>query len=89
MAEKKEGFGNTSYTLGIISIVLAFFSPLAGLIIGIVGLNLSKKERSSLALRGNKLSKVGLVLSAIILVIYIILAIVAISQGESAPNFPV
>ena len=61
MAEKR----GTAYTLGILSIVLAFFIPLAGVILGIIGLFLNKKEKSKAA---KKLNIIGIVIGIIIFV---------------------
>lgn len=47
MVEKKGDRIVASYTLGIVSIVLAFFTPLAGLIFGIIGLAKAKKKNQN------------------------------------------
>ncbi|HLC78606.1 MAG TPA: DUF4190 domain-containing protein [Candidatus Nanoarchaeia archaeon] len=89
MAEKKEDTGNSSYVLGIISIVFAFFSPLAGLILGVVGFNLSKGQAGMLAKRGKKLSQIGIVISIIVLIVTIVVAIIASENPELLGNFPI
>ena len=72
---KKDGFGEVSYVLGIISIVFAFVSPMAGLVIGIIGMVHSKKGKDSLSAKGRKFSKIGIILSVIMLIIIIAVAI--------------
>lgn len=66
------------YILGIVSIVFAFFTPLAGLILGIVGLTQSKKAKSE---EGKKLNMIGIVLSAVLFIISIVLFIYSLSSG--------
>jgi heme/copper-type cytochrome/quinol oxidase subunit 2 len=75
MADKKEDHGHISYILGIVSIVLAFFTPVAGLILGIIGLIHGNKSNSGLAAKGKKLSKIGIVVSIIITIAMIIVGI--------------
>jgi len=89
MVDKKEDYGTVSYVLGIVSIVFAFFSPLAGLVLGIVGFRLGRGQKSSFAKKGAKLSKIGIVISLIILVIAIVVAIVSYLSGGPASSFPV
>jgi fumarate reductase subunit D len=86
MVEKKEDLSSVSYIFGIMSIVLAFFTPLAGLIFGIIGFSLGKKQKTSLAKKGKKLSKIGLIISIVVLVITIFIAIFA-AKGTLG-NFP-
>lgn len=75
------------YTLGIISIVLAFFTPIAGLIFGIIGFNISKKQKSEIAVKGKKYSKIGIILSIIFLVLFSALSIyVAMNQVGGVPG---
>ena len=62
------GKEDASYVLGIVSIVFGFFSPLAALIIGIIGFNLGK-GKSEMAVKGKKYSKLGIVISIIVLII--------------------
>ena len=83
MADKNLNYGFASYILGIISIVLAVISPPSGLILGIIGLTFSKKEKSEVARRGEKFSKIAIIIS----VIFFALSLLAgyfISQ-----NFPI
>ncbi len=91
MAEKKEDMhevrGESSYVLGIVSIVLAFFIPLAGLIFGIVGLSLSKQERTSLGKKAQKLSKIGIVISIIVIILLMLISILA-EKYTNLSNFP-
>ena len=41
------GKEDASYVLGILSIVFGFLSPLGGLVLGIIGINLGKGKRAS------------------------------------------
>ncbi|MBU3907198.1 MAG: DUF4190 domain-containing protein [Nanoarchaeota archaeon] len=61
--------------LGVLSIIFSFFTPFAGLIIGIVGLRFSGKQKTEMAKKANKLSKIGIVISIIMLIVMIVLSI--------------
>ncbi|MEX2016955.1 MAG: hypothetical protein WD876_00585, partial [Candidatus Pacearchaeota archaeon] len=74
MSEQKGDFSHVSYTLGIISIVLAFFSPIAGLILGVVGVVQSRKSKGSLSAIGKTLSTIGIIVSVIMIIFMIIVA---------------
>ncbi|MBT96689.1 hypothetical protein CMI49_01165 [Candidatus Pacearchaeota archaeon] len=86
----KENFETASYVLGIISIVLAFFTPLAGLILGIIGLRLSKRQKSELSKKAKRYNTLGIILSLIFFIITIIITIYLTKQGiNNLPNFPI
>ena len=63
------GKEDVSYAFGILSIIFGFISPLAGLVLGIIGVNLSKNQKSEMAKNGKKYSKIGIVISVIMLII--------------------
>ena len=70
---KKEGdFGEISYILGIISVVNAFFIPLAGFVFGVIGFIQSKKENNQLSKKAKKLNVIGIILSIIMFIITVI-----------------
>lgn len=71
---------SVSYVLGVLSIVFAFFSPFAGLIIGIIGFTQSKKHGAQ---RSKKLNLIGIVLSIIFLIISIIAIAYSVNTGVS------
>ncbi len=77
MAEQK----GVAYTLGILSIVLAFFIPLAGVILGIIGLVQNKKEKSKIS---KKLNIIGIIIGVIIFI-----ATLALSFYLTSENFPI
>ncbi len=79
-------FGAVAYVLGILSIVFAFFSPIAGLILGIIGFVQSNRNKVE---RARKLNVIGMVLSAILLVISIIFLIYSINSGLTPGSFPI
>jgi len=78
-------FGTVAYILGILSIVFAFVSPAAGLILGIVGLVQNKKQKAE---RTRKLNMIGIILSIIFIVISIILTIFFTKSGLNSGSFP-
>ncbi len=77
MAEKID-FVSVSYVLGILSLVFAFVSPVAGLILGIIGFNQSKKHGVS---RAKRFNLVGIILSIIFLVISIVILYYSVNSG--------
>ena len=68
----KEEVTQTSYTLGILSIVLGFFQPLAAIVLGIVGLIQSKKSTSELGKKAKKLNTIGIIIGIVVLILYLI-----------------
>ena len=70
----KLDFSLASYIIGIISIVNGVLSHFSGILLGIVGIVLSKKDKGDLSKKGFKLSIIGIIVSAIILIATIILA---------------
>jgi len=72
MLEKKVDFSVVSYILGIASIIMAFFTPLAGLVFGLVGLIQNKKQKTELSKKAKKLNLIGIILSAIFFIASII-----------------
>jgi len=87
MAEKEV----VSYILGILSIVFAFFTPVAGLVLGIIGYSMSKKHKGGLGKRAKKFNVIGIILSVIILIISTVVVIYSIlngiNTGQSLPIF--
>ncbi len=76
MAEKID-IVSVSYALGIISIVFAFFNPLAGLVVGIIGLTQSKRNKST---KAKRLNIIGIILG----VIFFILSLIALAYMGSS-----
>ena len=77
----KKDFEHIAYILGIVSIVLAFFQPLAGFIFGIIGYNHAKKVKGPLAEKVKKYNKLGIILSIIFLILSLILTFYLSTQG--------
>jgi len=86
MAEK-EDLSVVSYVLGIVSIVMAIFTPLAGIVFGIVGLSQSKKQKTKLSEKAKKLNIIGIILGIILFIVTIILAYTVENMGL-LQNFP-
>ncbi len=85
MVEKKQNFEIVSYVLGIVSIVMAFFSPVAAIVFGIIGINLSKKQKTELSKRAKKFSIIGIILGVILLIVSILAIVLNL---ESFTSFP-
>ena len=85
MAEKINN-ATLSYGFGILSIVFAFFTPVAGLIIGIIGFRKSKQAKLESA---RKLNIIGIVISVVLLIVSLGLLAYSISQGLNPTNFPI
>ncbi len=86
MAEK-EDLSVVSYVLGVVSIVMAIFTPLAGIVFGIVGLFQSKKQKTKLSEKAKKLNIIGIILGIILFIVTIILAYTVENMGL-LQNFP-
>lgn len=69
MAKGGHDFSEVAYILGVISIVMAFVSPIGGIIFGILGIVYGNKQKSDLSMKGKTLSTIGLVLAVIMLII--------------------
>ncbi len=87
MAEKKDqiDFPQTSYILGIVSIVTALFTPLLGLVFGIIGLVQSTKQKTNISRLSKKLNIIGIVASAII---FAVTLIILLKSGAGLPSLP-
>jgi hypothetical protein len=79
MVDKKD-LGVVSYVIGLVSIVLAFFQPLAGLVLGIIGLVQSKKVGKGAA-QAKKLNIIGIVIGILMLIISVSLSLYLAQQG--------
>ena len=73
MVYQKEDLSIPSYIFGVISIVLALFTPIAGMIFGIIGLVQSKRQKTELSKKSKKLSIIGIILSIIMLIAVVII----------------
>lgn len=89
MPEKKGDLSVVSYSLGIVSIVMAFFQPLAGLTFGIISLVQSKKQDTELSKRAKKLSKIGIILSIVLFIVSVVIAYLQISGAIGLQDFPI
>jgi hypothetical protein len=69
MVNKKYDFGLISYILGIVSIVAAVFIPLFSIVLGIVGLVFSNKEKTDISTKGEKFNITGIIIGVIFLII--------------------
>ena len=83
-AERKINFSQTSYIFGVLSLITAFFTPLLGLVIGIVGLVQSRREKTKTSKFAMKLSIAGIIVSIVIFVVTFIL----ISKSGALPSLP-
>jgi len=73
MVKKAVDFSEVSYVLGIASIVLAFFQPLAAFVFGVIGIIHSKKQKTALSEKAKKLSTIGIILSVILFLLTVAL----------------
>jgi predicted small integral membrane protein len=62
------------YTIGILSIVFAVLSPIAGVILGIIGVFMGRKARNELMKRGKFLCIVGVILGIALFIVTISIA---------------
>jgi len=87
MVDKKksvDGRAVVGYTLGILGIIFALISPFAGIVISIVGLFQSLKEKNELGRKAKILNIIGLILGVIVFALTILL----VYFGYSNSIFP-
>lgn len=73
--ERSEGLGISGFTLGVLGIVFAFFSPIASLVLAIIGIIFCWKQNKK---SKTKLSKTGLILNIIGLILSILLILLTV-----------
>ncbi|MCW8966127.1 MAG: hypothetical protein OQK82_05515 [Candidatus Pacearchaeota archaeon] len=59
------------FALGILSVVLAFFNPLASFVCGVLGISYSRKNKGYFQKKTKKFSVVGIILSILMIFFYI------------------
>jgi uncharacterized membrane protein len=79
--EEKKGEGTSeknpvliSYILGILSIVLAFFNPFVGIILGVVGLVHGMKKKTELSKRARLLNIIGIIAGIVLIIFSVVMA---------------
>ena len=75
MVETKVNYDCAAYVLGIVSIVVGIFISisLAGVVLGIVGLVLARRQKTALSIRAKKLNLIGVIVSILMYILNIIL----------------
>lgn len=82
MATKRKAASTKTNTLAIFGLILAFFIPLIGLILSIVGLNQINKSRQS----GKGLAIAGIVISAANILFQLLIVVLIVVAANSAPT---
>jgi hypothetical protein len=74
MVDKKADYGCASYVIGITSIVIAITggAGIGGIILGIIGIILSKRQKDALSKKGMKFSIWGIILGVIFFILYVL-----------------
>jgi hypothetical protein len=73
-----------AYILGIVSLVLAFFQPLPGIIIAIVGLVQNKKDKSKTA---KMLNILAIIFGIAMIILFMVLSKYLASQISTFPTY--
>jgi len=68
-----EGRAIVGYTLGIVGIIFSVIYSFAGILINIIGLVQSSKEKNELGKKAKRLNIIGLILGIVMLVITIVM----------------
>ncbi len=79
--EKSKESSSPGFLLGVISVILAVFSPVGGIIMGIVGLVFSRKKVYPEAKSGRVLNVIGIVLGIIMFILNVTLNLVLFYGG--------
>jgi hypothetical protein len=82
MATTRKAASTKTNTLAIFGLILAFFIPLIGLILSIVGLSQINKSRQS----GKGLAVAGIVISAVNMLFQLLLVVLIVVAANSAPT---
>ena len=82
----KEGKVLSGYILSIAALVFAVVTPIAGLVLGIVGLVQTNKEKSPMAKKGKVMSIIAIIVSAILLVMVLLITLQVITL-PSVPTY--
>jgi len=75
----------SAYILSIVALVLAFFNPIPGLILGIIGLVQSTKHKSKVSQKAKIMSIVAIIVSVVFIVVALIISLTGISFLENLP----
>jgi hypothetical protein len=81
----EDTIGISGYILSIVALVLAFFNPFPGLILGIVALVQCLKQKSKFTYKGKIMSVIAIILSFI----FIIIAFLIQFKVITLPNLPI
>ena len=75
MVETKVNYDCAAYVLGIVSIVTGIFLSisLAGVVLGIVGLVLARRQKTELSKRAKKLNLIGIIVSVAMYILNLVL----------------
>ncbi len=72
---------HSGFIIGIVAIVLAIFNPIPGIILGIIGLVQSTKQKDIISKKAKKFNIIAIVLGVVIAVLSIVLASFIASIG--------
>ncbi len=83
----KDGeLSEVSYTLGIVSIVLGFFQPIAGFVFGVIGFLQSRKHKTPLSEKAKKLNIIGMIISIIVVALSVVAGFYLTKLGVLKPS---
>ena len=75
----------SGYILSIVALVFAFFSPVPGLVLGIISLVMSTKHKNKVSEKGKIMAIVAICVS----IVFIIIALLISFNVINLPNIPV
>jgi fumarate reductase subunit D len=81
--KEKINFEIPAFVFGIIAIVQAIFTPLVGLIFGIIGVVMSYRQKTPLSNRAKILNWIGIVIGAVLFVLVLVLSL----SGSQFANY--
>ena len=76
MRESKEHLrSHSSYIIGIVAIVLSVFNPLPGVVLGIIGLVQSSRQKNDVSVKAKKYNIIAIILGLVFIAVSVILSL--------------
>ena len=71
---------HSSYIIGVVAIIISVFNPLPGIVLGIVGLSQSLRQKNEISNSAKKLNIIAIIIGIIFVALSIILSVLGITN---------